>query len=183
MSDELQELWQAQNPEPFQMPLEEIRRRAEKLQKRVRWRNGREYISCLVAIVISARWIWTLPNPIMRAGSAVMIVSMLYVMFQLYRRGSSREITGDCLEFHLRELERQRDAVASVWRWYLGPMIPPLLVWTIGSLAYKRSLSHLLFVAGFTAVCGLVFYAVGRLNQRAARCLERQIEELEHFRN
>ena len=182
MSDELQDLWQGQNPEPFRISLEEIRRKAEKLQKRVRWRNLREYVSCLVAIAVCMPWLWKLPNPIMRLGSGVMIVSMLYVIWQLYRRGSSREITGDCLEFHRRELERQRDAVASIWRWYLGPMVPPIVIWTVGSVVYNRSARHLWFVAGFSVICALFFYWVGRLNQRAARCLQRQIEELDSLK-
>jgi hypothetical protein len=182
MSDELQDLWQSQNPEPIHMSMEEIRRKAVKLQRRVRWRNVREYVSCLAGIVISGRWIWTMSNPIMRAGSAVMVVSMLYVIYQLYRRGASREITGDCLEFHRRELERQRDAVASVWHWYLGPMVPPLLIWTIGSVAYNRAPRHLWFVAAFSVVCAAFFYGVGRLNQRAAGCLQRQIDELDKLR-
>jgi len=179
MSDDLQDLWQGQNPEPFRMPLEQIRRRAEKLQKRVRWRNMRESIACAVAMVVCFRWMWTLPNPFMRVGAMLVEASMAYVVWQLYRRGSSREITGDCLEFHLRELKRQRDAVASVWRWYLGPMIPGILVMMLGSLYHNTSARHTWFVAIYLPVCGFFFYWVGKLNQRAARKLQRQIEELE----
>jgi hypothetical protein len=182
MSDEFQDMWQGQNPEPFHMPLEVIRARAVKLQRRVKFRNFREYGAAALVLPFCIRWTWTLSNPVMRAGAGMMVICLLYVVYQLYKRGSSREIAGDCLEFHRRELERQRDAVSSVWRWYLGPMVPGLLVMTLGSLYHNNSIRHTWFVWVYLVVCGFFFYLVGKLNQRGARKLQEQIDELDRMR-
>ena len=181
-SEDLQEIWQAQIPQPFHMTIEEIHARAQKFQKRVRFRNIRESISCGVAFPLLVWWAFTLPHPIMRVGAAVSASSMLYVTWQLLKRGSSREITGNGLEFHRRELERQRDAVASVWRWYLGPFLPGPLIMTAGSLFWNHGTRHVLFVAGFLIVFTIFFWWVGRLNRRAAQCLQRQIDQLDELR-
>jgi drug/metabolite transporter (DMT)-like permease len=164
------------------MPLEEVHARARKLRRRVRFRNLREYAAAAVAMVVFGLSTRSVPNPVMRIGAGLMIAGMLYVVYQLHKRGSSREITGDCLEYYRRELERQRDAVSSVWRWYLGPMIPGLLVIALGSLHKSRSTGHTWFVLVYLAVCGPAFYGIGKLNQRAGRRLQRQIDELDRWR-
>lgn len=181
MSDEFQDMWQAQNPEPFRMSAAEVAERARRLQRRIRWRNAREYLAAAAVLPVCVFWMWKLPNPIMRAGAGIMAASLLYIIYQLHKRGGSREMTGDCYGYYREELVRQRDAVASVWRWYLGPMIPGLLVMTLGSL-YHSNRRHTWFVWSYLAVCAVFFYFVGKLNERAARKLQQKIEELDRLR-
>ena len=115
----------------------------------------------------------------------LMITGMLYLMVQLHRKGSARNLTSDLglasgLDFYRRELERQRDLVGSVWSWYLGPLIPG---WVVLMVAFARTnpghLRHFgLSLAGFNLFAALAFVFVWKLNQRAARSLQRQIDEL-----
>ena len=179
MSDDLQNLWQNQQSEAFRISLEQVRARALKLQRTVSFRNLREYLASAVVVIFSSWQAVSLPDPIMRAGSALIIFGVLYVVWHLYRWGSSREVTGNCLEFHRRELERQRDLLRSIWRWYLGPMIPGLLVVVIGGLRVSHSPRHTWFTIIYLVLCALFFYGVGLLNQRGARRLQRQIDELD----
>jgi hypothetical protein len=121
----------------------------------------------------------------MRVGDWVSIAGMLYVVYQLHRRGSAKTVATDpapasCLDFHRRELERQRDMLLGIWSWYLGPLIPGMvLIAVAGGLVNpghpKRAW---LFEALYAAIVALGFYFVAKLNQRAAQRLQRQIDEL-----
>lgn len=182
MSDDFQDLWQSQPPEQFHIALADVRERALKFQRRVRFRNMREYLASVLVLIIFTWMAFTAPDPIRRAGSILIVAGALYIVWHLYRWGSSREVPGDCLAFHRRELERQRDLLQNIWRWYLGPMIPGLFVVMLAGFHGKASTAHTWFVIVYMILCALFFYGVGRLNQRAARRLQRQIEELDKLR-
>ena len=182
MPDDLQNLWQNQPTEAFHIALAEVHARALKFQRRVRFRNIREYLAAAFVLFFFTWTAATVADPIRRAGAILMVAGVLYVVWHLYRWGSSREVTGDCLEFHRRELERQRDLLQNIWRWYLGPMIPGLLVIMLAGFHDRGSRTHTWFVIVYLLLGALLFYGVGRLNQRAARRLQRQIEELDKLR-
>ena len=182
MSDDLQDLWQSQNPQPFHMSVEEIRERARKFQRRIHWRNLREYIGVAVVVLIFGSQTFARIDPIRRIGSGLLVAGALWIAWHLRAHGASREVAGDCLSFHRRELERQRDLLRSVWKWYLGPMIPGLLLIAVGSWSGNHAPYHTEFLILYVVVCALVFYAIGRLNERGARYLQRQIDELDRLR-
>ena len=86
--------------------------------------------------------------------------------------------TTSSLQFYRRQLERQRDLTASVWSWYLAPLVPGLLLFAVSSALgdpHPRKLIVLALFYGFSA--GL-FIFIWKLNARAARCLQRLIDEL-----
>jgi hypothetical protein len=61
----------------------------------------------------------------------------LCIVVQIYKRASPVTLPVDLaltasLEFHRRELVRQRDLLRSVWRWYIGPIVPGLVVFYAG---------------------------------------------------
>ena len=88
------------------------------------------------------------------------------------------------LEFFKRELERQRDLLQNVGKWYLGPLVPGLVIITIASA--RSNPGHLRHFALFLTVYGLfvvfLFVYIWKLNHRAARKLQRQIDELDALR-
>jgi hypothetical protein len=184
-NDRLKSVWQNQPSEGIRMSVDEIRRRAGKFHKKIYRRNAREYVAGLAAVVFSGFELWRVPDALTRVGMGLMITGMLYLMVQLHRKGSARNLTSDLglasgLDFFRRELERQRDLVGSVWSWYLGPLIPG---WVVLMVAFARAnpghLRHFgLSLAGFNVFAALAFVFVWKLNQRAARSLQRQIDEL-----
>ncbi len=88
------------------------------------------------------------------------------------------------IDFRRRELIRQRDLLRSIWRWYLGPLIPGLAVMFMAfAQAAVGSHSHVKHPGVLVAIDGLffvtVFLVVAMLNKKAARKLQRQIDDLD----
>jgi hypothetical protein len=160
-------------------PIEEIRRANAEFEQMVRGRNLREYIAAGFVLVIFCTNFVRTRLAGARVGDALIIAGMAYVMCQLYTRGSAKSAPADAnfaeyVDFHRSELERQRDLLRHIWSWYLGPLIPGMLVLMVGAgIAHPRPQS----LVG-AALVGGVFLAVARLNRRAARKLQGKIDDL-----
>jgi len=184
--DDLRNLWRDQPLENQRMPLDEIRARASRFERRISRRNLREYAGGLLAVAIYGFSIWKQHNPVMRAGSAMVIAGVLFVMWQLYRRGGASQLPADLgflasLELHRRQLIQQRDLLRTVFRWYIAPIIPGLIVVVIASVPGRFELRYLPRMAPFLGILMGTLVAIWWLNRRAALKLERQIAELDNL--
>ncbi len=180
--NDLKTIWKSQETEDAPMSLDEIRTQAGKLHSRVHWRNITELAGGTVAVVVFAFYIWFFPDPVMRAGSVLVILGTLYVCWQLLVRGRTNALPGDeaaasWSDYYRRELVRQRDALKDVWKWYLGPLVPGLAVFLAG-MAYSMPHRVLGGVVGVAAIAAVVFVAVGFLNRWGARRLQKMIDRL-----
>lgn len=192
-SNDMKNLWQSQSTETSRIRPEELRKKMNKFERRIFWRNVREYAGGLVVIAIFGYYEWRFNSLLVRFGSGMIIAGTLYVMFQLHRRASTRTAPADlgsstCIEFHRKSLERQRDALRTVWSWYLLPFVPGLSVLAVGSIVSQRA-AHPgnvgQLIIGILASQGLipaVFFAVWKLNRRAAEKLQTRIDELNALR-
>jgi hypothetical protein len=183
--DELCNTWQTQPMENITMSLEEIRRRAGKFQRRIWWRNAREYAAIVVVVVVFGYYFKLVPGLVARVGSVLTIAGALFVAYQLHRRASSETAPAatefeQCLGFHRRGLERQRDALENIWSWYLGPLIPGLAVFIAGTaITAPIPIRYRVLTAALSfAFVGGVFWLVAKLNQIGARKLQTKIEQL-----
>ena len=184
--NDAREAWQRQETEGARMSLEEIRGKAGRLQSKVGRRNRLEYIAVVLVVLGYGFYFYHYHSFTVRLGSSLVIAGTLYVAYQLHKRASARTLPEDCdfeccLDFHRRELERQRDALRAVWSWYLGPLVPGLVVFFIGIVFQKKPPGHghpWIAFAISLALCSLVFLFIGKLNQSAARGLQKQIDEL-----
>jgi RNA polymerase sigma-70 factor, ECF subfamily len=102
------------------------------------------------------------------------------IMVQLHRRGSARSVPAGVdakasIVFHRSELERQRDALRTVWRWYLLPFVPGIAATQIAA-GMDGGINRAIVI---TALCSVALFAgVWALNQWGARKLERKIQQL-----
>jgi len=179
----MKELWQHQPVEGIPMSLEMIRKRAGKFEKKVLWRNIREYAGGLIAAVLLAWSLVKSHDVLFQVAFATLIGGLVYMAYQLHRRASARSMPVDLgaansLQFHRGELERQRDFISHIWRWYLGPLVPGLVVFTLASALADPSAHRLGKLALVDLVFAFSLVLVWRLNVRAARCLQRSIDEL-----
>jgi hypothetical protein len=186
--DRLRSLWQSSGEQRPLPSAEEVHERARAFERRLHFRNLREYAAAaLGAGVFTYVAIVAQGTILLRLGCALCVAGLLYVAVCLHRRGSPRPenvalATADYAALYRRELERQRDLLHGIWRWYLGPLIPGMLLFLVsvpleapvGPRRWPLWVASLLG-AGLSA---LVFLAVARLNQQAVRRIAREIETL-----
>ncbi len=178
-----QKIWQGQPVEGIKMSDEAIRKRAGKFERRIWWRNIREYLGSLIAVALFLYFFATAHAVLFQLSFGLFIAAMVWVVIQLHRKGAAKNVpagmdTSTSLQFFRAELERQRDVVSNVWPWYLAPIVPGFVIYTVAyAIAFPRPISW----AGLALLDGIVaalFLAVWKMNVRAARCLQRMIDEL-----
>ena len=185
--DDLRDIWQSQPVEPIIMSIEEIRAKATKFERRIRSRNLRETVVAIVLIPIFVAAFVHFKTPVERIGSALNIAALFYVIYRLNGAAAAATVPADigfesCVSFHRRELERQRDLLRTVARWYMGPLVPGVVVFSLGTIATKVRAGHPLdWLRALPAFVILIawYIVVVRLNDRAADCLQRKIDELD----
>jgi len=189
--DPLLDLWRSNTEEKFTMSIAELTTRAHSFQGRIKRRNLTEYLAAVLVIGIFGWMTFLIPVPVIKLGAVLIVAATIYVCWLLNRRGSgggADAVSGaeNLMQFHRQELIRQRDALRSVWRWYLLPFVPGLIVFIVGTnlstltdLGFWSRLAasgmNLTFVGG-------IFGGVWAINHFAANKLDRDIQALENDR-
>jgi FtsH-binding integral membrane protein len=185
------DVWKSQPEERIDISLEEMRRKARRFETKVFWRNVREYVACALVVACFGYYASVFHPTLIRVGCGLVIAGALFAAFRLHRTGAVRTVPAElalrtCVGFHRRELERQRDLLRNVWRWYLLPFVPGMLVFLLGLFQFTMQQPHaagrtstIVIVFALTAAgCALVFLGVGKSNQWAAHKLQREIDTL-----
>ena len=180
----IEQIWQSQPVEGMKMSAEAIRLRATKFERRISRRNLRETIASLFVIVFFAYFFATSPSILLRLTWGLFIAGMVWIVIALRVKGSPNSLpaamgNSTCLEFFRSELGRQRDLLKNVFPWYLAPLIPGYLALNV---AYVYSFHRLNLWAGLAlldVIFVAIFVGVWWMNQKAARCLQRSINDLD----
>jgi hypothetical protein len=180
----VQELWQAQPVEETKMSVAAIHLRAGKFERRISRRNLRETIGAVAVVIVNGYFLATASSLAFRVAWGLFIAGMIWMVIELWRRATPRAMPADagastCLAFFRSELERQRDLVREIWTWYLIPLLPGYAALNVAIALTVRSprgwaglaLADVFFVA--------MFFVLWKLNARAARCLQRSIDDLD----
>jgi len=163
------------------MSVEAIRLRAGKFERKIWRRNLRESIASLIVIISFGYFFVRTDEIALRITWALFIAGTVWVLLQLYRKGRTRKIPAEagsssCIDFFRSELERQRDLLKNVWPWYLAPLVPGYVALNVAFvIAHPGKLARLAWLDFFFVA---IFVGVWKLNQRAARCLQRSIDDL-----
>jgi hypothetical protein len=183
--DPIKSLWKAQDEETFTMSLAQVHARAEQFQRQVRLRNTGEYIAAGIVIFAFGAMALLEINTAVRIGAVMICLGVVYVCWRLSQLGraardADRAGAQSIAAFHRVELERQRAALRTVWRWYLAPVTPGVLVFLGGSTLMTAEplaerLGSFAVSVGFVTV---VFAVVIWLNAMAARRIERELHAL-----
>jgi len=190
--DPLQKLWTQQTQEPFTMSLADVHLHAQRFQSRIRNRNMMEYVAAASVIAFFAWMIPTVPEPIVQVGAGLIVLGALYVCWKLYQLG--RAATRSEMDagaqswaaFHRSELVRQREALRTVWSWYLAPFVPGMLVFLAGVSFTEANPAPLaarltVFLAG-AGLMAAVFAVIAWLNAQAVKKLDAEIAALDQVR-
>jgi hypothetical protein len=179
------ELWQSQEVEPLLMPIEQIRAKSMKFEKCIRSRNLRETVAAIAVVVVFGFYLKWFPSPLERLGSCLTIAGLLLMVYFMNSKAAARRSPAGaafetCLAFHRRELERHRDLLRSVWKWYLGPLVPGVSVFMVAVTATRiKHASDWWRAAPMLVLVAVLFWAAGWINHRAADKIQQRIDELD----
>ncbi len=188
----LKSLWASQTPSMEPLTPDELRKQARKFRGQIARRNIIEYVAAALVIAVFGAFCVFFPDTPSRIGAGLIIAGTLYVVWSLHKRAgaepqSSADAASCVLAFHRIQLEKQRDALSSVWSWYILPLLPGMLVFIIGTapeFANRSSFADgvvgsiqvtypkLLFVA-------LISLAVWWINKVAARRIDLEIKSID----
>lgn len=179
--DEAGSLWRGQDLPPLQpLPPQALAEKAARLQGTVSRRNRRELIAAAIVVPVFLFHAWFFPHWLTKLGALLTVAGTAVVMWQLQRRASARPLPaalgGSLLQFHRGELVRQRDALRSVWRWYVAPIVPGMVLFLCGRQIEIGSWNPGTFICA-----ALLMGVVVLLNLYAARKLQRQIDALDQL--
>ena len=187
-NDPIRALWRGQAADGYVMPVDEVRRRAGAFQSRIRTRNMTEYAASIFVLIAFGGITLTVPDWGLRAGAALIMLGTLYVVWKLHmmaRAAGAGEIDAalSLTDFHKSELLRQRAALATVWRWYLMPFVPGMIVF-LSAVSFAPDnpapLAAKLIVFCFSlGIVGALFAGIAWLNGRAVKALDAEIAALE----
>ena len=166
------------------MSIAEIREKSTKFEGRIRSRNLRETVVGVLVILVFGYYMVRFPAPLQRAGSLLTIAGIVLVIYRMNGMAAPEKAPADCgfencVAFHRRELERQRDLLRTVWRWYILPLVPGILLFCAAVIAPKvRHGRDWWRASPFLVLMAAWFWVTGWINRRAADKLQRRIEEL-----
>jgi hypothetical protein len=172
------------------MSISDLTARSHRFQSRIKRRNLTEYLAAII-VIVAFGWI-AMAAPVwpIRIGAILIISAAVYISWKLHQIGSAEAAphapSAETLANHHRdELVRQRDALKSVWRWYLLPFVPGMTVFSIGTALESAAASGapvwvtLAMSSVSLGIMAAVFYAIYALNAHAANKLDAEIDALE----
>jgi hypothetical protein len=189
----LQSIWQSLPTETITLSVEDMRARASKLDRRIRRRFIVEYVASVV-VIIAFSWYATWPapaTPLWPIANVAIIVGTIVMLWNLHRVSRQQKPSGSAsikslVEYHRANLAYQRDGLRTVWLWYLLPFVPGVVMWLAALWISRPATPAGDVMAGFlivtAAFCVAVFGLLFALNLLAAAHLQRQIDDLDRFK-
>ena len=191
--DPLKAVWLSQPVELTHMTATNLTAASAGFERKVRRRNLIEYVAGAIVIPIAGAGVlfghfgW-----MMRAGWALAILGIAFILWQLHRRASPRRTpVGDTpeslLDFQRAELVRQRDALRGVPVWYLLPLVPSFVVMGFGRWFQDHiprltpAEDHARIIGG-GVIIALLLVIVWLLNAWIAARLDRAIDKIDALR-
>lgn len=180
VEDDLKSAWRAQPAALAAGHPPELQQQVLAADALIRRRNRRELLAAAATIPVFCFYGWLFPSWASKLGSALVVLGSLWVMWQLHLRGAAlplpAELGEQALPFQRAQLVRQRDALHGVWRWYLLPLLPGLLLFGAGMRNEYTGWALPLLLDGMV-LC--VFAWIHGRNRRAAAGLQAEIDALD----
>jgi hypothetical protein len=179
-NDDVVALWQAQGTEGFRMNTEEIRKRIETMNRKLRRRTIDGYLVCAALIVFFAGWMGVGMNSLQQIGAVLTIICVSYLAWQIRAnrfRGLPMDDAQNTVEHLRNELARQRDFHWSARFWQrMILFVPGPLVFFAG---FAQAHPEVIRMIRFETISFVVLaIAAIPLNIWMARRYQRQIDEL-----
>lgn len=181
--DEIQALWKQQPTTPPEVDMDEIQAKADRFAKLVTFRNVSEWLAALFVVVsFCGMAVWGDYSTVTRVGAVLIALGAVFLSRRIYLDGRLRDApdasqdTRGYIEAYRSNLRAQANLLRDVWRWYLGPLVPGLLVFHAGFIVADPS--SWLPVALVAALSMTVFGVIAWVNRVAAKKLHKQADAL-----
>jgi hypothetical protein len=178
-NDGVAALWRAQSSEGFRMSNEEIRKRIETMNRKMRRRTIDGYLVCAALIIFFVGWMFVGMNSLQLIGAVLTIIAVSYLAWQVRAnrfRTPSIDVV-DTLEHLRRELARQRDFHRGTRFWSrMLLLVPGGLIFFAG---FARAHPEVIRIIRFETISFIVFaLAAVPLNLWMAQRYQKQIDAL-----
>jgi hypothetical protein len=155
-------------------------REVRSFEQRIRRRNRGEVLAGVLVIVGFAVFLWRGPDLLMRIGHGLAMAGALFIVFRIRTRAVGHPILTNAAQSvviaaYRRELEHQRHLLRTVTWWYLLPLLPGMVVLTIGQAIARSQPAPALRVFGLFLLIAML---TRQLNLRAASKLQQKIDTL-----
>jgi hypothetical protein len=184
-------VWQNQKTEGIRMSIQEVRRKAEKFERKLFWENALNYFVGLIGAafitycLVSHRY----PKDVLfRLGLGLIVAAVFYILWQIHKRSPSRRMPKEmgivsCLEYYRKELEGRRDHHRRFWK-DIGPAIPGVVIlWVAMARIHPSHLRPPGWVlTGVIIVSVLIVLYFWRQSTVRARKLQDEIDKLDALR-
>lgn len=186
MTDPVIQLWTAQALDARPLSPSELAHRATRFRRRIFIRDLTEYVAGGIAMLAFAGIGLGAPGWPMRLACLVMIAGMALLMRNLWIRRPQDDpaaLAQDAYGYLRAQLLAQRDVLASVGRWYIGPLIPGAIAFIAAMFHETLQAASLATAMAASALGGgiMLIIAIGIiwLNRRAARRLTGELQQLD----
>lgn len=178
---ELKSLWKSQPLDAETVSLDAIRSAAQDFHGTIVRRNRYEEWACYLVMLVFGAFAWLQASTTMLIGCVMVVLGTLVILYQLRKRTAISALPGQgaartYVEYFRAELVHQREALRSVWLWYVSPSVPGLAVLVWGMAENDPSgFPWWPMLALFIVPFGVVIW----MNIAAARRMQQKIDELD----
>jgi hypothetical protein len=180
--DDVVTLWQAQGTDGFRMSTEDIHRKIETMNRKVRRRTNDGYLVCAILIIFFTGWMFAGMSSLQTLGAILTIIGVSYLAWQIRQNRFRGDATGDAgdtasLDYLRTELARQHDfhRGATFWRRMIVFVPGPLVFFAGFAQAHPEVVRTIRYE---TIAFVVLAIAAIPLNLWMARGYQRQIDEL-----
>jgi len=184
-SEDVLDIWQSQSTEGFRMSTEDIRRRIEQMDKKLRRKRFAFYTVCGFLIAFFLAWEAISTNPLQRVGAMLTMLGVGYLAYQVHQNRVRKAPPAEngrvaSIEFHRTELERQRDFHRGTRLWSrMLIFVPGPMVFFAGFLMAHPEVATTIRLEAISFV--LMAIAAVPLNRWMASKYQRQLDELDRL--
>jgi NhaP-type Na+/H+ or K+/H+ antiporter len=179
------DLWQSQRGEGFQMTPDDIRQRAERMEKKLQLRTRGGYVVCASLIVFLSFWAIVSNNSLQRLGAVLTIGALVYMARQLRQNAMKKPAASTMgetpsVDYLRTELARQRDfhRGRTFWSRLLLLITSGLLFFLGFAIAHPEVARMIRYETIAFVILGI---AAIPLNLWMARKYQQQIDELDRM--
>lgn len=194
---DIRSVWQSQTKKPFNLSLEVIRHKTNKLEEAMRQQVVNHFVVALIIVVMALYTFWQLDEIFFRMGAGALILLAVSLVYRariiLPRQLALNATLNASLDFYRQELERQisylRAGRNTIWPVLLSAafFLTPFVRGAMGKPGMRgfdsrESMYLLLGLVPFLPVMMILVVSVFVAEGRKLRAVQKEIDELDGLR-